>query len=468
MNRFESRSAEQLGYFPPTKSHVPNPGMGIMSMLLSDHMINIHAPELRGSKRPFDDAHRLPPVYPTFDEMLAAAKYQFTDNLYIRVGWRDVQTTRGRLDLSPKFEEALEAVRQSGKSWSLRVMQCSPSNPEKSLIPDFAREIPTLELADEGFPGGGRLMPLYSDEFFALWSELTELLGERFDADPALSYVDLSGFGFWGEGHHAGPQMRGIDDSVIGNHEKFNICVEKFINMYNFAFKKTPIVINAHHCEYESGRKALENGAWLRRDSYFNWFKASEAEWGLLRRPDAAVVTETIIPLENRPENAKIDNHYQNFLELPDLKCDWGCHFAAIGFNPADTLYAAERYPELFTDFSRRIGYRIRLSIVWLTRSGERKWLTLGLVNDGCVGLPGKLTLTARCAGISSSVELTDEENYNLCGHMTIVDIPFDGASGEVKITASLKMKGKTLPVRFATICADGDAPYELTLKINK
>lgn len=466
---YSTRASRQVAYFPECREYVPNPGMGIVSMLLSDHMIDIHTPELSAlGSAAFDAAHRLPPHYPSYEDMLAAANYRYTDNLYIRVGWRDVQTVSGKLTISKRFEEALDAVRESGKSWSVRIMQCSPSNPEKSLLPDFLSHLPCLELADEGFPGGGRMLPLYTEDYFRYWSEMCMLFAERFDSDPSLAYVDLSGYGFWGEGHHYGPQMKGVDTGDLYDKSAGDERVARLIDIHEKAFRLTPMAINAHHCEYPSGVSALDRGAWLRRDSYFLWFKPEEAAHGLDRRAGSGVVAETIVPYETRPERGETDgNSFRSFLNLPCLKCDWGCHYGVIGFNPADTLRAAEIYPELFHNFAARIGYRIRPSIVWLTWNDTGKWLTLGMVNDGCVSLPGQLTLNASCNGETSGVTLSEDENYNMCGHMTLIDIPLpENAAGIIKLSASLRMKGKTAPIRFAAESADGTAPYTLTIDI--
>ena len=50
---------------------------------------------------------------------------------------------------------------------------------------------------------------------------------------------------------------------------------------------------------------------------------------------------------------------------------------------------------------------------------------------------------------------------------MTLIDIPLpENAAGIIKLSASLRMKGKTAPIRFAAESADGTAPYTLTIDI--
>ena len=466
---YRNRNSKQVAYFPRSRAYIHNPGMGIVSMLYSDHMVDMHIPELNGlGGAAFDRAHQVSRHIPTYDEMLAAANYEYTDNCYLRVGWRDLQQSSGRLDLSDDVKRALDAVKTSGKSWSLRVMQCSPTNPEPSLLPDFLSWLPCAEVDGENSSEGKKLLPLYTEDYFKYWSEFCSLLGEKFDSDESLAYVDLSGYGFWGEGHHGSKRLSANDDEKLFDPIAGNERVERLISIHEQSFRLTPMVLNAHHCEYEAGRDALERGAWVRRDSYFLWFKPQEAECGLCRKPSAGVVAETIIPLDSPPRRTPDSgNAFRSFLDLPGLKCDWGCHYGVVGFNPADTLFAAKSYPELFADFAERIGYRVRPSIVWLTGDDSQRWLTLGMVNDGCVGIPGELTLTAECMGVYTHTVVSDDDNYNMCGHMTLIDLPLpDNASGKVKLSAELRMRGKRAPVRFATDCADGVVPYVLTIDV--
>ena len=185
--------------------------------------------------------------------MLKAANYEYTDNCYLRVGWRDLQQSSGRLDLSDDVKRALDAVKTSGKSWSLRVMQCSPTNPEPSLLPDFLSWLPCAEVDGENSSEGKKLLPLYTEDYFKYWSEFCSLLGEKFDSDESLAYVDLSGYGFWGEGHHGSKRLSANDDEKLFDRAAGNERVERLISIHEQAFRLTPMVLNAHHCEYEAG-----------------------------------------------------------------------------------------------------------------------------------------------------------------------------------------------------------------------
>ena len=94
----------------PYKGHIHNPGMGIITMAVSDHMTTGYTPQERAvgdRKKPFSLTEKM------LDEVTALP---YIDNIYIRVGWNDVQKEKGRLELIPEFEMAVEAAQKAGIS----------------------------------------------------------------------------------------------------------------------------------------------------------------------------------------------------------------------------------------------------------------------------------------------------------------------------------------------------------------
>lgn len=81
---------EQIAYFDAYHGHIHNPGMGIVSMAVSDHMITGYTKEARtqgDARKPFVLTQKM------LDEVAALP---YIDNLYIRVGWNDVQKEQGK------------------------------------------------------------------------------------------------------------------------------------------------------------------------------------------------------------------------------------------------------------------------------------------------------------------------------------------------------------------------------------
>ena len=457
--RFIGSRSRQVAYFNPFRGHMRNPGMGIICMAISDHMVTGYTPEA------WARADREKPFDLTREMLRDVAALGFIDNLYIRVGWNDVQREPGRLCLSKAFEMALEAVEEAGLSWGFRIMQASPSNAPEHLLPDFlADRLPTCPYVNgQSYGPWPKKLPLYTDEYLKYWNEMLALLGERFDLDSRLEYGDVSGYGLWGEGHHGCEVRPGvIEDLVLDSSERTNEVIETLIRGHRNAFPHTPAVLNLVMSEYEPARRAIREGCWVRRDSYYKWFEAHHAEAGLLRRGDAGMIFETVMPgmdLEDQPDPA----FRHTSQELPRRMCEYGANFGIVGFNPLDTLYAAHVMPQLFDAFKDSVGYRLRPSIVWKAEKvdGEQS-IILGMVNDGCANPPGEIRFNIRCGECES---MTSVNGSVFAGRMTLVEIPLPKTVERmIELSMSIDIQGKIRPVRFAVEDESGTAPYLLRI----
>lgn len=460
INRFQHRKSEQIAYFKPFKGHIHNPGMGIISMAISDHMVTGYTPEERAAN------DRKPPFTLTYKMLEDVTKLSYIDNLYIRVGWNDIQQKPGKLTLSPEFEMAVEAARDSGISWGFRIMQASPSNAPEHLIPEFLLDKLQMYPYFDGDKNQRKRLPLYTDEYLKYWDEMLMMLGEKYDNDPSLEYGDVSGFGLWGEGHHGCHMGPGgsVVDLNLDTPERTEEVVRNLIESHKKAFVLTPMVLNLVLSEYKAGQNAIKEGCWVRRDSYYGWFQAEQAEYGLMKRGDAAMIFETVMPgLDTRDQEDISFRH--NFLDTPDKMCDYGAAYGIVGFNPLDTLYADHVFPQLFNAFKNRVGYRLRPSIVWRVRNKDDRWsLVLGMVNDGVANPPGDVYFYAKSNGNVCSTKVNGSK---FGGRMYLVELPLPiDCQGEVELTMELAIGGKKRSVRFAADVCQDQAPFKLVVKL--
>lgn len=460
---FKNGKSEQVAYFAPFKGHIHNPGMGIVSMAISDHMVTGYTPEERAAndlKKPFTLTQKM------LEEVTSLS---YIDNLYIRVGWNDVQKEKGKLELLPEFEMAVEAAREKGLGWGFRIMQASPSNPGEHLLPDFlADKLPVHPYYDGAFYGPyPKKLPLYTEDYLKYWEEMLLMLGEKYDSDPFLEYGDLSGYGLWGEGHHGCIVTPGEPavDLQLDSRERKEEIVERLVHSHQRAFSQTPMSVNLILGEYRAALEAIENGSWTRRDSYYQWFEASHAEYGLRKRDDAAMIFETVMP-GIQMDDSDDPAFCRRYMDIPDKMCDYGATYGIVGFNIPDTLYADRMMPQLFDPFKKRLGYRLRPSICWVqtNASDKRKSLVLGMVNDGAACPPGTIMLHAACNGET----VTTMVNGSLLGHkMYLAELPLpEHAESYAELSMSLKIGNKIRPARFAADCGTKEAPQKLIIRL--
>lgn len=462
-NRFAGTRSRQVAYFRPYKGHIHNPGMGIISMAISDHMVTGY------TKEDWDRADANQPFTLTKELLNEVTALSYIDNLYIRVGWNDVQKESGKLSLIPEFEMAVEAAHEAGISWGLRVMQCSPSNPYEHTVPEFLADRLSMYSYRNGCSYGPqpRKLPLYTDDYLKYWEEMLLMLGEKYDADPALEYADLSGYGLWGEGHHGcqDPEQDGVTDLVLDTPKRTEEVIRRLAEAHKKAFAQTPMVCNLVWSKYQAVQQAIREGSWVRRDSYYNWFEAAEAEYGLMKRPDAAMIYETVMPGVDMvySEDPAFCHSYQ---ELPERVCAYGAAYGIVGFNPKDTLFADRMMPQLFDAYKNKLGYRIYPSIIWYVEheDGSRS-LALGMVNDGSANPPGTLRIYAQTGGQETSAEVN---GGLLNGRMYLAELPLAKTEDQmVTLRMELTMGAKTHTVRFAADTGEKEAPFELTIRLN-
>ena len=342
-----------------------------------------------------------------------------------------------------------------------------PSSP--AFVKDGTLYIPTAFISY----GGQKLdkkTPLLSS-IEALSDEavkMLHLLGDAFDSDPLFEYADISGFGYWGEGHHGGtqdtPDGPGYD-FIPDPPEREEEVISRLIQSHLDAFPKTPAVLNLVWSHYKAGRAAIADGAWVRRDSFYQWLEAEELQNGLARRPDAAWIYETVetgILMEDSSDPA----FRKRFWDTPGKMADVGAAYGIVGFNPLDTLYAAHMMPELFRPFSERIGYRIRPSVVWrVDHADGTQALALGMINDGCANPPGTVILEAQ-RGTYKTRQAYAAECFD--GRMHLLELPLPaGSEDTVTLRMYLKTGEKERSAPFAADTGSPEAPDALTIHLS-
>lgn len=442
-----------IAYFDQAKGHISNPGMGINVFTFSDHMHIGYTPEewRRTQSMPHMSLEKK-----TIDQL---EHHPYADNMYIRMEWRDIQKYQGKLEFRKEWHWILDMVERSNKRWSFRIMNCSPHSSRAYSIPDFL--IGKLKMQPYShsiikMKPQPKYHVVYDNEYLKWWSEMLHLLGDMYDTHPLLEYVDISGLGFWGEGHWwTGPN----DHLFTMDLERSEYVYNKLINFHLEAFLNTPGALNMSYArKSDAGKNAIKNGAWLRRDSLSpNNFSPFEYHLIQTLNPDAAMVWEVIKPMESR-EVEKSDKYAnKSFDQYPQRYFDFGSFYATIGFNAWDALWALKHCRDVYENLANHLGYRLRPGIIWRRQVDDQSdYIILGLVNNGCASAPGILEITAQFNDKESS-SVTLEPGFPKPGERAIlvpIDLPqkFHGTKEKmnVKLSVKLKIKNKIRPVKWA------------------
>jgi hypothetical protein len=171
------------------------------------------------------------------------AGFPATDVYYRdQVAWKRIEPSPGVYDFT-WFDQGLARAHQLGGRLGFRVMAWCPSC-WLDATPDWLPRQPGTDI------------PAWDDEvFLSAWEQLMAEIGKRYAADPALGWVDVGGYGAWGEWHNANqgaeitvPHAVRVMKAVLG------------------AFPRQHVVINAMVAKYVDAALALSPRMGLRVD----------------------------------------------------------------------------------------------------------------------------------------------------------------------------------------------------------
>ena len=133
---------------------------------------------------------------------------------YIRILWKEFEPKQGEYNYSFIYS-ILEKAKKSGQSVMFRLMPHSTR--ESDDVPDWLKTF----IDCPARPKGERVKESPSaPEFLYYFGRAIRKIGERFDGDPTLAFLDISLPGAWGEGSSTDlftqEQLKDFVDSYVG------------------------------------------------------------------------------------------------------------------------------------------------------------------------------------------------------------------------------------------------------------
>ena len=192
-----------------------NPGMGIQTF----QRFNRQAiyPGLRWSE--------VGPEKPVADE--ANVNFPPASVAYIRWFWWQLEPEQGKYRWDV-IDSALDEARRHGQTLDFRLMPYDQGNP----LPEwFQKSGAKRANKPEDRQDGKVWIPDSADPLYIqLWSAVVVKAGERYDGHPYVDAVDISTFGYWGEGW--------------GPHPPDWATQKLLTDLYFDAFPRTPLLMN--------------------------------------------------------------------------------------------------------------------------------------------------------------------------------------------------------------------------------
>ena len=179
--------------------------------------------------------------------------------LYYRFYWKDFEKEENNFDWS-KIDDLIEYCKRNHKKCAFGIMSASQGSSEKYITPKWV-----FDAGAEYYEYNNQVIPVWNDKvFIEKLNNFIKALGERYDGNQYIEYIDIRSYGNWGEQH-----LGGIGGKDISSEKLYNT----YIKLYSDNFKKTMLVNPWGKDVYDdSYKKSIDNGISIRRDGimYYN------------------------------------------------------------------------------------------------------------------------------------------------------------------------------------------------------
>jgi len=432
----------------PSEDAVPNYGKGLVTYITAD----MGTEEIKSDN--------------TSQAIEELVQFPLGQNLYIRPTWREIQPRPGRLEFPDYLKLVFDLAKKNKKRIGMRIQMSAPDYWHAPALPDFVLEkVPTVDLVmdPQESPAQGerflknkfsRYQPRYDHPFFQQsFKELIGQMAAEFDGSPIIEFIDTFLYGFWGEGH----------TWPFGNNPfpDYPTAERTWIEMWEVQqehFTKTPLLTNTQPDYSRVGNsevldRTVRSNNWIRSDTIFIENEQIEA---LSNRPAwTAAMIEQGLP--GQPPD-KVTSH-EGVSPADDIIAhvmDVGANYWSLwNFHQISAKNLASYYqafPKWFDRINRRIGYRVRPSLIWKYEENGYLGLIVGFANDGIAGVPGVLRVTVE-----------SEDGKPLKGGCLDAGHPLPGKVRQaqfvlppgtkwqgLKLKAEIEVKGMRYPVRWA------------------
>ena len=432
----------------PSEDVVPNYGKGLVTYITAD----MGTDEIKSDN-----------ISQAIEDLV---RFPLGQQLYIRPTWREIQPRPGRLEFPDYLKLVFDLAKKNDKRIAMRIQMSAPDYWHQPALPDFVlAKVPTVDLVPdprETAQSAARFMenpfsryqPRYDHPFFQQsFNELIALLAAEFNGSPSIEFIDTFMYGFWGEGHTWPFLNSPFPDYQIAERTWMNMVEVQLEH-----FTKTPLMTNTQPDYSRVGNtevldRTVRTRNWIRSDTIFieneqiealsnrpPWIAAMIEQGVPGKAPDPQALDEGISPSDNII--AHVMDVGANYWSL------WNFH--AISAQNLMSYYQA--FPTWFDRINRRVGHRVRPSLIWSYEDEGYLGLIIGFANDGIAGVPGVLRVSVESDDGKVLKSGCLDPGYPVPGKIRQAQfvLPKGTKWQGLKIRAEIEVKSMRYPVRWA------------------
>ncbi|VGP67069.1 hypothetical protein SB5531_00514 [Klebsiella variicola] len=300
-----------------------------------------------------------------YGEKPTRAEYPDTGFEYDRFYWSELEPQEGVYNFAPIDNAfSVAASHQPAMNVGLRVMALDEPQ-TGSKIPDWliAKGIKGQWVAD-----GKTFVPDLSDPIFIAYAQkLLNALGQRYDGNPELAFIDIGMIGSWGEWHNSN------FSDIPPLMEKYTPeQLNRYVDMHFDSFPKTPKIMLISGGD--SLAWASRRGAGWRADCWGDWHNFS-SEWSHMRDdyPQRLAAAQAAAPgfvdsWKRAPVSLEICGYMSEWQSVQhytreevQATFDWALQQHSSSLNLKSRPIPAE-YRDIVDKALLRIGYRFRVN----------------------------------------------------------------------------------------------------------
>ena len=328
---------------------------------------------------------------PTSKLSRAEAKPDYPDTslAYFRWFWSQIEPERGKYRWD-NIDLALGEARDHHQTLAFRLMPYDQQHP----LPEWYRNSGARRANKAEDEDGKIWSPDSSDPFYVKhWGDLIAGAGARYDGHPYLDSVDISTFGYWGEGW--------------GPYPPDWPTQKQLIDQYFAAFRRTPLLMNFD--ELQALDYAVHQGAGWRLDCWGDMGRPGKNNWAhmLDLYPQQVVKAHAEEIWKRSPVSLEtcgtpLSWHDWHF----DLNYifDQALRWHATSINIKSTAIPPD-WKAPFDEFQKKIGYRFvlrRLEYPKILHAGQMAPVKMWWLNAGVAPVYRDYTLAI---GLKSGTE---------------------------------------------------------------
>ncbi len=210
----------------------------------------------------------------TFPTSLPASQQAMVNVMYDRPDWSAIEPSENTFNWS-LLDNAISSAQANGVKFAFGIVNCDVENyVSANATPQwvFNDGAGSYQVGPNSWAVTNYTVPYWSTNpvFFAKLDAFISALGQRYDGNTNIAYIDIRDYGEWGEGHlgNIGTANNGqtIPSISVGELET------NYLQPYMRAFPNTQLIIPWGTSSYDPAYTwAVQQGAGMRRDGIPDW-----------------------------------------------------------------------------------------------------------------------------------------------------------------------------------------------------